>query len=73
MSLETSRPPADWIGTEIPALLTNDGLKLESGELISEGKVLDTLREAVRLLDTGDKIGFCEMMDVEKHERGRME
>jgi len=55
---------------EPPApILTRDGIRLHTGELITEGRVLDTLREAIRLLEAGDNIGFFEMVDVDKYER----
>ena len=50
-------------------ILTSEGIRLPTGELITEGRVLNTLREALRLLDAGDKIGFLEMVDVDKYER----
>ena len=66
---EFDADPSRWIGSGIPpALLTADGIKLDSGEWITEGRVLDTARKAVKLLDAGDKIGFYEMMNIDRYE-----
>ena len=42
--------PSHWIGTEIPALLTNDGLKLETGELITEGKSIKYSQRSFKII-----------------------
>jgi len=61
--------PSYWIGDFEYARLSDEGIRLHTGELITEGRVLDTLRKAVRLLDAGNKIGFCEMMDIDKYKK----
>ena len=67
LEIEYQKNPAKY---KPPApVLTRDGIRLHTGELITEGRVLDTLREALRLLEAGDNIGFFEMVDVDKYER----
>ena len=48
--------------------LTDEGIQLPTGELLTKGRVFETAMEAIRLCRAGDKIGLYEIMDVDKLE-----
>ena len=57
------------VGTFEYATLTDEGIRLHTGELITEGRAYDLITQAIRLHRAGDIFGFYEAINFDKVRR----